>query len=117
MIVGIEPDAAFVQVGAASRMRVPWGEVVTVGGRRLRLTGPARAEPDPDLVSRLREWRTERSIVDDVPPYVVAHDSHLASIASRHPTTMEELADCDGIGPTRLERYGAEILEVLSRAI
>lgn len=61
----------------------------------------------------MRAWRTERARRDGVPPYVVLHDRHIVAIARRLPGTMEELATCEGIGATRLERYGDEILGAL----
>jgi DNA helicase-2/ATP-dependent DNA helicase PcrA len=62
----------------------------------------------------LREWRTMRAKVDDVPAYIVLNDRHLRGIAVARPRDAAELAACDGIGPTKLERYGDEILDVLS---
>ena len=48
-----------------------------------------------------------------MPAYIVANDKHLRGIALARPTTPVELIACDGIGPTKLERYGDEILAVL----
>jgi superfamily II DNA helicase RecQ len=48
-----------------------------------------------------------------VPAYVVLNDRHLDGIARRAPASLDELARCDGIGPTKLDRYGDEILAVL----
>ena len=62
----------------------------------------------------LRDWRTIRANADDVPAYVVLNDRHLRGIAVAKPRDAAELAACDGIGPTKLERYGDEILDVLS---
>ncbi len=61
----------------------------------------------------LRAWRTERARADAMPPYVIAHDSTLAAIAERRPTSLSELARVPGIGPAKLEKYGAEILAAL----
>lgn len=112
-IAAIESSAAVVTVGSASRMRIAWGEVVSVGGRRTKLAPPPEPPVDQDLLSRLKEWRRSRAATEGVPPYVIAHDAHLDSIATRRPTTMQELARCDGIGPARLDRYGEEILRVV----
>ena len=49
-----------------------------------------------------------------MPAYIVLSDTHLAGIATRAPTTLDELARCTGIGPTKLERYGDEIIAVLA---
>ena len=62
----------------------------------------------------LRDWRTMRAKLDEVPAYVVLNDRHLRGIAVARPRDAAELAACDGIGPTKLERYGDEILDVLS---
>jgi superfamily II DNA helicase RecQ len=48
-----------------------------------------------------------------VPAYIVASNAVLRAIAIRRPSTARELATVDGIGPTKLELYGDEILAVL----
>ncbi|MFP3914620.1 MAG: ATP-dependent DNA helicase UvrD2 [Actinomycetota bacterium] len=113
VVTALEDEAAVVRVGAASRMRVPWGDPVVVDGRRMRLSPPAAPAADPDVLDALRDWRKGRAAADGVPPYVVAHDRHLVSIAARRPRTLEDLGNCEGIGPARLERYGPEILAVV----
>ena len=50
------------------------------------------------------------------PAYVVFHNSTLAEIASRRPTTIAELASVPGVGPAKLERYGPDLLEALAAA-
>ncbi|MFN8108443.1 MAG: ATP-dependent DNA helicase UvrD2 [Thermoleophilia bacterium] len=84
---------------------------------------PARPAPPPDapldaaataVEERLRGWRAERARRDGVPAYVVLHDRHLRDIARRGPQDARQLAACAGMGPTRLERYGDEILGVLT---
>jgi DNA helicase-2/ATP-dependent DNA helicase PcrA len=62
----------------------------------------------------LRDWRSMRAKADEVPAYVVLNDRHLRGIAVAKPRDAVELAACDGIGPAKLERYGDEILDVLS---
>jgi DNA helicase-2/ATP-dependent DNA helicase PcrA len=61
----------------------------------------------------LRAWRTERARADRMPPYVILHDATLEAIVAAEPHTIEELGGVKGMGPTRLERYGAEILAAL----
>ena len=61
----------------------------------------------------LRAWRLERSRADKVPAYVVLPNSVLRSIATRRPATATELAAVDGIGPTKLDLYGDEIIALL----
>jgi ATP-dependent DNA helicase RecQ len=65
------------------------------------------------LFDRLRAWRSRRARDDGVPPYVVFHDRTLGEIAERAPATLAELAEIGGVGPTKLDRYGEEVLEVV----
>jgi DNA helicase-2/ATP-dependent DNA helicase PcrA len=76
-----------------------------------KATSPAGL-PGP-VEAALRSWRLERSRVDKVPAFVVLHDRTLSAIAAQRPTTLRELARIDGIGPTKLELYGDDILAVL----
>jgi len=68
----------------------------------------------PELVAALKAWRKQRATADGVPAFVVLSDTHLAGIATMAPTSLEELARCAGIGPTKLERYGDEIIAVIA---
>ena len=43
-------------------------------------------------------------------------DAHLEGIADRRPESLDELGRCTGIGPTKLERYGDEIVAVIADA-
>ena len=86
--------------------------------RRSREAGAPRREPLPDTpaVQALREWRRERAKADGVPAYVVFHDATLAEIAARRPSSHADLASVPGIGPTKLERYGDDLLAALATA-
>ncbi len=65
-------------------------------------------------VLALKEWRLARARADEVPAYVVFNDRTLAELAARTPRTIAELAAVPGIGPAKLERYGAELLARLA---
>ena len=62
----------------------------------------------------LREWRKLRSDADGVPAFVVLSNKQLEGIAAAMPENERELLACNGIGPTKLERYGDDILAVLA---
>jgi len=68
------------------------------------------ADADPALVEALREWR--RGVARDagVPAYVVFGDETLRNIAAQRPDSIQELARIPGLGPGRLDRYGAAVL-------
>ena len=78
---------------------------------------PPREKPKLEqtpAVQALREWRLERARADEVPAYVVFNDRTLAELVARTPRTLAELAAVPGIGPAKLERYGAELLARLA---
>jgi DNA helicase-2/ATP-dependent DNA helicase PcrA len=62
----------------------------------------------------LKAWRLERARRDEVPAYVVFHNSTLEEIAGRRPRSLAELAAVPGVGPAKLERYGGEVLAALA---
>ena len=66
------------------------------------------------LFERLRAWRTATAKEQGMPPYVIFHDATLRQIAAAPPSTLGELANVNGVGETKLARYGQQILEVLA---
>jgi DNA helicase-2/ATP-dependent DNA helicase PcrA len=78
-------------------------------GRRNR---EGRGDEGP-LRTALREWRLVTARSDGVPAYVVAHDALLAEIADQRPASIPALRRIKGMGPSKLARYGEEILAVL----
>jgi DNA helicase II / ATP-dependent DNA helicase PcrA len=74
----------------------------------------AQAADLPPAFGSLRKWRLERAKADGIPAFVVFHDSTLVEIARRAPGNLAELASIPGVGPAKLERYGAEVLSQLA---
>ncbi|MBI9116094.1 ATP-dependent helicase [Sanguibacter suaedae] len=70
-------------------------------------------EYDEALYERLREWRTVQAKLVDRPAFVVLSNSVLETIAEVRPTSVPELARIDGIGPTKIDAYGAALLELV----
>ena len=77
---------------------------------------PPRQPVDQDLLGRLKAWRLEKAGERGVPAYVVFWDRTLEEIAAAHPRTERELLDLYGVGPTKLDEYGEEILELVREA-
>ena len=67
---------------------------------------------DEALFERLREWRAEQAKEASVPAYVVFTDLTLIALAEARPTSDAELLAISGIGRTKLERYGADVLAI-----
>ena len=79
-----------------------------------RLAGGAAA--DQELFERLRRLRRLIAEKRGVPPYVVFHDSALVEMSARKPATAEALLAVKGVGESKLARYGAVFLKVISGA-
>jgi DNA helicase II / ATP-dependent DNA helicase PcrA len=98
-------------------------QLVPPGGARVRpravasgmtKVGRASARAQGPLAERLRAWRRARADADRVPAYVVFNDRTLAALAERRPRSRGELLAVDGIGPSKLDRYGDELLGLLA---
>jgi ATP-dependent DNA helicase RecQ len=76
---------------------------------------PARQDLDERLLSALKAWRLERARADKMPAFVILHDSTLEHLCVRRPNSAQQLRNIPGIGETKLERYGNEILAVLRK--
>jgi ATP-dependent DNA helicase RecQ len=77
------------------------------------ITAPDPADVDPELLSRLKGWRTDEARRRSVPPYVIFHDRTLAAIAAARPAVADELARVKGVGPAKLAAYGEELLRLI----
>jgi ATP-dependent DNA helicase RecQ len=64
----------------------------------------------------LRAWRSGVAKAQQVPPYVIFHDAVLREIAAVQPKTADELAEIRGMGGSKLQRYGADLLKLLRDA-
>jgi len=68
---------------------------------------------DHDGWDALRACRKELADQQGVPPYVIFHDTTLFDMLERRPQTLEELAEVNGVGAAKLEKYGELFLETL----
>jgi superfamily II DNA helicase RecQ len=97
--------------------RRPSRFLVELGVSPSREAPPRRPEEElPPAFKTLKQWRLDRAKADEVPAYVVFHNSTLEAIAERGPRTLGELAGVPGVGPAKLERYGADVLAALAAA-
>lgn len=82
-----------------------------------RAPAAAALQPaDQPLFEALRELRAQLAREQNLPAYVIFHDSTLRSIAERRPASLDELATIGGIGGTKLARYGEQVLAAVQAA-
>ncbi|HEY2047757.1 MAG TPA: DNA helicase RecQ [Caulobacteraceae bacterium] len=71
------------------------------------------AGEDLALYEALREWRRGEAARQHVPPYLIFNNETLADIARARPRSPAALSAIDGVGQTKLGRYGEAVLEVV----
>lgn len=72
------------------------------------------ADLDERLFEELREWRRKEAQTKSMPAYVVLTDATLRALAEQEPTELADLMKIPGIGPAKCERYGSELIQVIS---
>ncbi|HEY5782789.1 MAG TPA: DNA helicase RecQ [Lysobacter sp.] len=87
-------------------------------GRKTRGGGTTSPAIELDMDSQirfdaLRQWRATTAREQNVPAYVIFHDSTLRAIAEAAPDDMVELSRIPGIGASKLDRYGEAVLQHL----
>ncbi|MGH7195641.1 MAG: HRDC domain-containing protein [Candidatus Saccharimonadales bacterium] len=66
-----------------------------------------------ELYEKLRRWRLDRAKKDQVPPYIIAHNKLLESLAANPPASATQLLAAPGFGQKKLETYGEDLLKIL----
>jgi ATP-dependent DNA helicase RecQ len=79
-------------------------------------SGVAVEAADLPRFQALRDLRAQLAREQNVPAYVIFHDSTLRTIAEQQPATLDDLARVGGIGGAKLARYGERVLEALGAA-
>jgi ATP-dependent DNA helicase RecQ len=80
--------------------------------------GDKAAEPElpaaaAAVFEQLRAWRAAVAKEQGMPAYVIFHDATLRQIAVQYPSTLAELATVNGVGESKLARFGQPILDLL----
>ena len=66
------------------------------------------------LFARLRQLRKQIADREDMPPYIIFSDVSLSEMSEIMPLTPREFLNINGVGQIKLEKYGAEFLELIS---
>jgi len=68
------------------------------------------------MFQTLRALRLKLAKEQNVPPYVIFHDTTLLALAKKRPTNLATMSDIPGIGKAKLERYGDVFLKAVNGA-
>ncbi|MFW6044105.1 MAG: helix-turn-helix domain-containing protein, partial [Marinilabiliaceae bacterium] len=91
-------------------------EKLTPGSRTPGRSHSPRSSVDhPELYDRLRSWRDRKAEELDLPVYMILQVKSMEHIASALPVGIKELKKIHGLGRTKLEKHGEEILGIIHK--
>ncbi|OFN34497.1 ATP-dependent DNA helicase [Corynebacterium sp. HMSC072A04] len=114
VVPGIEESQSSNRRYRPRRCRVCSGQLSSPAEKVLGRHEWCEYEGDEDVFNALRAWRASVAKDSQVPAYVVFSDATLQAISEALPTNEAELLDISGVGPSKLERYGAEVLQIIA---
>jgi len=82
--------------------------------KRKRAKAALASTADPKIEEALRKWRLAEAKKQGVPAFRVMTDKTLLSIASIKPVDEEELLTISGVSAKTVQRYGTQILRIVS---
>ena len=72
---------------------------------------------DDKLFEMLKDLRKKVAKQKDLPPYVIFQDPSLEEMATTFPTTKEDLAQVNGVGMGKVNKFGKEFLELIKKYV
>lgn len=91
------------------------GKILNTGAeRKVGRCSDCPSGYDEAVFERLRQWRLGEATSAEVPAFVVFTDATLMAIAEAAPQDLDALAALPGVGPSKLERYGEAVLEIVA---
>jgi len=72
---------------------------------------------DDKLFEMLKNLRKKIAKEKNLPPYVIFQDPSLEEMATTYPTTKEDLAQVNGVGMGKVNKFGKEFLETIQKYV
>jgi len=113
-----ELDGSVPRHAARRPVRRPAGPAVAAPVRRGSTASRGEAELEGEdlvLFEELRRWRAEVARRQGGPAFIVFGDASLKEIARRRPADLRALSAVKGVGPSKLDAYGDDVLEIVAR--
>ncbi len=70
---------------------------------------------DAHVLDALKTWRRNLARAHDLPAFTIFNDATLTAIATTLPANRTSLLDVHGVGPSKLERYGTAVLDIVAQ--
>ncbi|MBD3248724.1 AAA family ATPase [Candidatus Woesearchaeota archaeon] len=68
-----------------------------------------------NIIAEMKDWRYQTSQELGIPAYMVMHDKTIEDLAEKMPSTPAELNEVHGFGPSKISRFGKDVLDIVNR--
>lgn len=65
------------------------------------------------IYETLKQWRFDKAMAVNMPPYIICNNAELMSIARVLPKNLDDFLHIKGFGPTKISKHGEEIIALL----
>ncbi len=72
---------------------------------------------DEALLGMLKALRKKVAKEKNLPPYVIFQDPSLEEMATTYPTTQQEMAQINGVGMGKVQKFGRQFLDMINRYV
>lgn len=76
-----------------------------------------KVSSDSELFGILRRLRKELSEREDIPPYIIFHDSTLKEMCKYYPLTKKAMLNISGVGEVKFSKYGQLFIEEIEKYV
>jgi ATP-dependent DNA helicase RecQ len=72
---------------------------------------------DEALLGMLKALRKKVAKEKNLPPYVIFQDPSLEEMATTYPTTQQEMAQINGVGMGKVQKFGRQFIDLITRYV
>lgn len=83
----------------------------------IEISNSKTAVLDETLFKLLKNQRKKISKSLNIPPFVIFQDPSLEDMSSNYPTTIEELAEMQGVGKGKAKKFGKDFIDLINRYV
>lgn len=66
------------------------------------------------IYSTLKQWRQDKAAQQNIPNFMVCHNTELMTISKVKPQTLDELSKIKGFGGQKIAKFGDDIIALLN---
>ena len=72
---------------------------------------------DEELLGLLKALRKRVAKEKNLPPYVIFQETSMEEMATTYPTTREEMAQINGVGMGKVQKFGRQFLDLITKYV